>query len=52
MHKLSASDEKHECLKGGKKAHPLGVEKQSGIRNYTQVSIRSRLVKDNEVTGL
>lgn len=51
--KVSASGEKCEMFKMREESVPAWNKKaESGIRKYTQVSVGSELVKDNEVTGL
>lgn len=53
MYKVSASGKKCEMFKMREESALSWSEKaESGIRKYTQVSVGSELVKDNEGTGL
>lgn len=53
VHKVCASGEKWEILRmRGKNALTWSEKAKSGIRKHIQVSVRSELVKDNEVMGL
>lgn len=52
-YKVSARGAKCELFKMREESAPSRGEKaESGVRKYTQVSVASELVKDNEVTGL